>query len=143
MSRPIRNLAHQKGHTTESHILSSFGGAGSQHCCALARNLDISRIVIHKYSSILSAYGLALADVVTEVSMPCAYEWDLMYKDNRILETVNRLSLQVNEKLEALGFRDDGIVTEIYLNMRYTVRTYQFYYLLEKNAHETHSNHLN
>jgi N-methylhydantoinase A/oxoprolinase/acetone carboxylase beta subunit len=31
-----------------------------------AQSLGISRIIIHRYSSILSAYGLALADRVHE-----------------------------------------------------------------------------
>lgn len=34
---------------------------------SLASSLGISRIIIHRFSSILSAYGLALADRVHEV----------------------------------------------------------------------------
>jgi 5-oxoprolinase (ATP-hydrolysing) len=42
--------------------LAAFGGAGGQHACDIAEILGIKTIVIHRYSSILSAYGLALAD---------------------------------------------------------------------------------
>lgn len=42
--------------------LASFGGAGGQHATEIARLLGISKILIHRHSSILSAYGLALAD---------------------------------------------------------------------------------
>ena len=42
--------------------LASFGGAGGQHACEIAHILGISTVLIHRYSSILSAYGLALAD---------------------------------------------------------------------------------
>ena len=42
--------------------LASFGGAGGQHACEIAQLLGIKTILIHRYSSILSAYGLALAD---------------------------------------------------------------------------------
>lgn len=42
--------------------LASFGGAGGQHACEIAQLLGIRTILIHRYSSILSAYGLALAD---------------------------------------------------------------------------------
>lgn len=45
-----------------SRRLASFGGAGGQHACEIARLLGIKTILIHRYSSILSAYGLALAD---------------------------------------------------------------------------------
>lgn len=42
---------------TANHNLGVFGGAGGQHACDIARTLKISRIIIHKFSSILSAYG--------------------------------------------------------------------------------------
>ncbi|EDN08864.1 5-oxoprolinase [Histoplasma mississippiense (nom. inval.)] len=63
MSRPIRALTEARGYDTSVHHLSCFGGAGGQHACSVASVLGISRVIIHKYSSILSAYGMALADV--------------------------------------------------------------------------------
>lgn len=38
-----------------------FGSAGGQHCCDLAAKLGVKNIFIHKYSGILSAYGLSKA----------------------------------------------------------------------------------
>lgn len=49
-----------------------FGGAGGQHACAVARALGMQTVIIHKYAGILSAYGMALADVVHEAQEPCA-----------------------------------------------------------------------
>lgn len=43
-------------------LLASFGGAGGQHACEIAQLLGIKTILIHRYCSILSAYGLTLAD---------------------------------------------------------------------------------
>lgn len=53
-------------------MLAVFGGAGGQHACAIARSLGIKKIYIHKYAGILSAFGMALADVVHEAQEPCA-----------------------------------------------------------------------
>jgi len=39
--------------------------------CAIARSLGIRRVYIHRHCSILSAYGIALADVVREKQVPC------------------------------------------------------------------------
>jgi 5-oxoprolinase (ATP-hydrolysing) len=64
MCRPIRALTQGKGHAAKNHILACFGGAGGQHAFAIAKSLGIKMILIHKHSSILSAYGLALADVL-------------------------------------------------------------------------------
>lgn len=41
-----------------------FKGAGGQHACAIARLLGISTIYIHRFASILSAYGIGMADLV-------------------------------------------------------------------------------
>lgn len=38
-----------------------FGSAGGQHCCDLALKLGVDKIFIHKYSGVLSAYGLSKA----------------------------------------------------------------------------------
>jgi 5-oxoprolinase (ATP-hydrolysing) len=79
MARPIRALTEARGYATSKHMyekvaysvyttnialssLASFGGAGGQHACEIAELLGIKTILIHRYSSILSAYGLALAD---------------------------------------------------------------------------------
>lgn len=51
-------------------MLSSFGGAGGQHACALARALGIPAVFVHKYASILSAVGMGVADVVHEEQSP-------------------------------------------------------------------------
>jgi len=37
-----------KGYDTSQHILASFGGAGGQHACAIARSLGMSTIFIHR-----------------------------------------------------------------------------------------------
>lgn len=70
MSRPIRSLTQARGFNPKTHIFDVFGGAGAQHACSIARSLGISKIYIHKYCGILSAYGLGMADVVQENEEP-------------------------------------------------------------------------
>lgn len=72
MARPIRNLTTMKGFDVTAHALACFGGAGPQHCCAIAKLLGMRKIVVHKYSGVLSAFGLSLADVVVEKQEPFA-----------------------------------------------------------------------
>jgi 5-oxoprolinase (ATP-hydrolysing) len=61
MSKPIREVSTQKGYDIASHALCAFGGAGGQHAVAIARTLGMGEIFIHRYSGILSAYGLNVA----------------------------------------------------------------------------------
>lgn len=70
MCRPIRALTQMKGYDLTTHVLACFGGAGPQHACAMARALGMRRIFISKFSGILSAYGISLADVVNEAQAP-------------------------------------------------------------------------
>jgi 5-oxoprolinase (ATP-hydrolysing) len=73
MCRPIRALTQMKGYDVSQHVLACFGGAGGQHACAIARNLGMRTIFVQRYAGVLSAVGIALADVVAEeqVSYRC------------------------------------------------------------------------
>ncbi|MCB9605122.1 MAG: hydantoinase B/oxoprolinase family protein [Polyangiaceae bacterium] len=63
MAEAIRKVSVSRGYDVREHALVVFGGAGGQHACALARELDIRRILIHPLGGVLSAYGMGLADV--------------------------------------------------------------------------------
>jgi 5-oxoprolinase (ATP-hydrolysing) len=76
MARPIRNLTTMKGFDVTKHFLATFGGAGPQFACAIAKSLGMRRIFIHRYSGILSAYGLSLADIVVEKQV---YKYERLY----------------------------------------------------------------
>src|SRR5262249_11137834 len=43
--------------------LNCFGGAGGQHACLVADALGMTKVLIHPFSSLLSAYGMGLADI--------------------------------------------------------------------------------
>ncbi|KAL8938856.1 MAG: hypothetical protein Q9216_003672 [Gyalolechia sp. 2 TL-2023] len=120
MTRPIRSLTEAKGHDTSQHRLATFGGAGGQHAVAIAESLGIKQILVHRYSSVLSAYGMALADVVDESQVPESKVWS---DQGRVVEdlkkTMNDLKENSIAKLKDQGFADESIVFEEYLNMRY------------------------
>ncbi|KAK5261807.1 hypothetical protein LTR40_001550 [Exophiala xenobiotica] len=117
MARPVRNLTEARGFETSSHHLASFGGAGGQHACSVAATLGISRIIIHKYSSILSAYGLALADVVKEDQEPVSVEY--LSSQSQLRKKFESIITRSTSDLLAQGFQLDKIQHQLYLNMRY------------------------
>lgn len=69
------SLQQAKGFDTRQHTLACFGGAGAQHACAVARSLGMTKVFIHKYAGILSAFGMACADVVQEAQVPAATDY--------------------------------------------------------------------
>lgn len=117
MCRPIRSLTEAKGHRTSDHNLAVFGGAGGQAACAIAANLGIDRILIHRYSSILSAYGMALADVVRDVQEPCSVPLDTSLEE--LDDRLTALEQTASEQLSKDGFAGQTIGFEHFLNLRY------------------------
>nr|XP_040023452.1 5-oxoprolinase isoform X1 [Gasterosteus aculeatus aculeatus] len=118
MCRPIRALTQAKGHDTSQHVLACFGGAGGQHACAIARALGMKTVFIHKYSGVLSAYGLALADVVEEVQEPCSLQYE-RGSFGELDRRVEQLSKRCLDTLCARGFTSGQITTEVFLHLRY------------------------
>jgi 5-oxoprolinase (ATP-hydrolysing) len=121
MTRPIRSLTEARGLDTSKHRLATFGGAGGQHAVAIAEALGIKQILIHRYSSVLSAYGMALADVVDERQEPESKVWtDSDGETRKYLQgKMDELKRKSTETLLDQGFEADGIQFEQYLNMRY------------------------
>jgi 5-oxoprolinase (ATP-hydrolysing) len=118
MTRPIRTLSEGRGYGASSHNLGSFGGAGGQHAVFIARDLGIKRAIIPCYSSILSAYGMALADVVVENQEPSA----ITFSEEVVAEIKARLeslSSKGAQGLESQGFDAKTTEHEYFLNMRY------------------------
>ncbi|KAI6075518.1 5-oxoprolinase [Aix galericulata] len=118
MCRPIRALTQARGHDTSRHVLACFGGAGGQHACAIARALGMKKVFIHKYSGVLSAYGMALADVVHEAQVPCALRYEPA-AFAQLDERIAALEQECRQALAAQGFSSDQIRTEAFLHLRY------------------------
>lgn len=118
MCRPIRALTEARGHATSKHILATFGGAGGQHACEIASLLGIKTILIHRYSSILSAYGLALADRAYEVQEPCSTFYTPQNK-GYLITRLDKMTNDVKEELRKQGFEGKRVYFERMLNMRF------------------------
>ncbi|KAL4819976.1 Hydantoinase B/oxoprolinase-domain-containing protein [Aspergillus spinulosporus] len=116
MCGPIRSLTEGRGYDAAKHHLASFGGAGGQHACAIAETLGIERVLIHKYSSILSAYGIGLADIVHEEERPCAKVYSESTKD-AIAADLEQLSQMAQDHSSLARF--SCIEGQKYLSMRY------------------------
>ena len=63
MAEAIKTISVARGYGVTRYALNCFGGAGGQHACDVADALAISTVLIHPFSSLLSAYGMGLADI--------------------------------------------------------------------------------
>ncbi|KEB68551.1 5-oxoprolinase OplA [Mycobacterium tuberculosis M1759] len=62
MANAVKKISVQKGHDVTRYALTTFGGAGGQHACAVADALGIRTVLIPPMAGVLSALGIGLAD---------------------------------------------------------------------------------
>ena len=65
MANAIKKISIQRGYDVTEYTLCCFGGAGGQHACDIADTLGMTRIFLHPFAGVLSAYGMGLADLRT------------------------------------------------------------------------------
>src|SRR5262249_37896990 len=63
MANAIKKISVQRGYDVTRYALNCFGGAGGQHACLVADALGMTEVLIHPFSSLMSAYGMGLADI--------------------------------------------------------------------------------
>jgi 5-oxoprolinase (ATP-hydrolysing) len=63
MANAIKQISIQRGYDVTEYTLNCFGGAGGQHACLVADALGMTRVFIHPFAGVLSAYGMGLADL--------------------------------------------------------------------------------
>lgn len=118
MSRPIRNATEARGFVPENHHLVSFGGAGGQHACDIADRLGIRRRLIHKFSSLLSAYGIAQAELQYESLEPYGSKLDVAAKAH-VAGRLAALRSKVAMELISQGADEKSLVFDESLVLRY------------------------
>ncbi len=118
MVRPIREVSAMRGFDIQEHVLATFGGAGGQHACAVARSLGIDTVFIHRFAGVLSAYGIGLANTVAECQQPAASILNQQTLPG-LLSHLDKLQHQAEQKLTDQGISLHNIRTLCYLNLRY------------------------
>ena len=115
MARPIHEISTARGFDVRDHVLACFGGAGGQHACAIARSLGITEVFVHRFAGVLSAYGMALANITAErqESVSCDIEKEIP------AELMSRLDALEKSACDALRKRGEReINVQRFLNMR-------------------------
>jgi 5-oxoprolinase (ATP-hydrolysing) len=110
MANAIKKISVQQGHDVTEYCLSVFGGAGAQHACQIADTLGVETCLIHPMASLLSAYGMGLADI--RASREQAVE-ALLGEDSRLQAAadLDRLGSDAISEVERQGVTPDAIHT--------------------------------
>jgi 5-oxoprolinase (ATP-hydrolysing) len=118
MANAIKKISVQRGHDVTRYALNCFGGAGGQHACLVADALGMTRVLIHPYSSLLSAYGMGLADI--RATRQQAIEEPLAQKALRTIGTVaSRLAGETRDEVASQGVPSRSIKVIVRAHIRY------------------------
>src|SRR5262249_2926215 len=118
MANAIKKISVQRGYDVTRYALNCFGGAGGQHACLVADALGMTNVLIHPLSSLLSAYGMGLADIRSVRQQ--AIEEAFGKKAHAALEKVaNRLAATGIGEVAAQGVAPKKIKLHISAHTRY------------------------
>ncbi len=125
MEGAIHLISLQKGYDTRDFTLVSFGGAGGLHACELARALLMPRVVVPPHPGMLSAQGILRANVVKDTSLTVllhSQEPDLL---TRLKQAFQPLEERIRRQLSQEDFKDEDLLLEQTLDVRYVGQSYE------------------
>jgi 5-oxoprolinase (ATP-hydrolysing) len=118
MANAIKKISVQRGYDVTRYALNCFGGAGGQHACLVADALGMTTVLIHPFSSLLSAYGMGLADIRSTRQQ--AMEQPLTTDALASIKTVSgRLSAEARAEVVGQGVPDGDVIVHVRAHIRY------------------------
>ncbi|MFF9865895.1 hydantoinase B/oxoprolinase family protein [Streptomyces sp. NPDC013953] len=118
MANAVKRISVQRGHDITRYALTSFGGAGGQHACAVADALGINTVLVPPLAGVLSAYGIGLADATAMRERSIEAELD-EGTCARVREVCAVLARRTREELRDDGLPDHAISTHARVLLRY------------------------
>lgn len=110
MAEAIRSISIQRGYDVTKYVLNCFGGAGGQHACLVADALGMTKVLLHPFAGVLSAYGMGLAEVrtirQTTVALPLSPAADAV-----LAARIEALTQAARADLKTQGFDAEAIST--------------------------------
>jgi 5-oxoprolinase (ATP-hydrolysing) len=106
MANAVKKISIQKGRDVSRYVLTTFGGAGGQHACAVADALGIRTVLVPPMAGVLSALGIGLADttVMREQAVEIQLETAGLQKLGAVADTL--------EQIARAELRDEGVPSE-------------------------------
>ncbi|MER7109203.1 hydantoinase B/oxoprolinase family protein [Streptomyces sp. NPDC000229] len=118
MANAVKKISVQRGHDITRYVLTSFGGAGGQHACAVADALGVDTVLVPPLAGVLSAYGIGLADATAMREQSVEAELDEPLHA-RVEDLCDRLAERTRGELRADGLPDEAISTHARVLIRY------------------------
>ncbi len=118
MANAIKKISVQRGYDVTGYTLNCFGGAGGQHACLVADALGMTKVLVHPFAGVLSAYGMGLADIraLREKAVEAVLEDAAMLS---LAATLDELAKEVEAELQEQDIPDQRIEVLRRTHLRY------------------------
>ncbi|MGB7258033.1 MAG: hydantoinase/oxoprolinase family protein [Pseudolabrys sp.] len=124
MNDEVRRVSVQRGFDPRQFALLPLGGAGPVHGCALAKDLNITKVLIPDTPGVLSAFGLLVANIEHDQMETLARRADQL--DRTSLESVfGRLDAAGQAKMAADGVAPQEVEIRRQADIRYVGQSYE------------------
>jgi len=130
MERAIRYVSVERGLDPREFVLVAFGGGGPVHACALARSLQIPKVLIPAVPGALSALGILLADATRELSRTVMLPGEML---DSLGERFDSLETEARREFSV----DDPLIVERSVDLRYKGQGYELNVPYTTEAAET------
>ncbi|WP_330477202.1 hydantoinase B/oxoprolinase family protein [Streptomyces platensis] len=119
MANAVKKISVQRGRDITRYALTSFGGAGGQHACAVADALGIDTVLVPPLAGVLSAYGIGVADATAMREQAVEAEFTDPGAVGRVQEVCDTLAAQTRRELLDDGVPDASVTTRARVLIRY------------------------
>ncbi|MDP3656602.1 MAG: hydantoinase B/oxoprolinase family protein [Brevundimonas sp.] len=118
MAEAIKSVSIQRGYDVTRYVLNCFGGAGGQHACLVADALGMTRVMLHPFAGVLSAFGMGLAEVraIRQATVASPLE---TVGDAALTARAEALDRQARGDLIAQGFTDAAVATLVRAEIKF------------------------
>jgi len=118
MVNALKLVSINRGYDPRDFTMVAFGGGGTLHATALARELNIPKVVIPAHSSVFSAWGMLMSDLRRDwiLTRPTALSVDTVAEIDQVLREMEE---EARRAFEADGFYGGDIRFERMVDMRY------------------------
>ncbi len=132
MADTLRELTVGRGHDPRDFDLYAYGGAGPMHCAGFGAELGVKSIVVPATSMAHSAYGALSADIhhgaerseAIRSARASETPWE-EFDRGHIAGIFKELEHEVLQKLKGDNVRDEDIVINRSIDMRYRSQTHE------------------
>jgi len=118
MLNALRLISVRKGHDPRDFTLVAFGGGGSMHAPALARELGVKKVIVPVAAPVFSAWGMLMTDLRHDY-----IETHIQRLDEVDVQALNRLWAKMEDtavqQYREEGFPKERVMFSRWADMRY------------------------